>query len=181
MNTKGFTLMEILAVLLVLAVVISFAMPGIRAVRDEITYHQAKTAAVKMADAVRLYYKDTKGVTFDPEGPTIAGKTESASDDSVSAREAAQAACNTQLLSGIPGANNNVTTTLTQLFACGYLSVKDFEGLPYEFSSRKDWLEDPDIVLLVRAVGTEAARRHAGDTWCVYRDHSVTEECPKLD
>ena len=181
MNTKGFTLMEILAVLLVLAVVVSFAMPGIRAVRDEITYHQAKTAAVKMADAVRLFYKDTKGVTFDPEGSAIAGKTEPASDDSVPAREAAQAACNTQLLSGIPGANDNVMTDLTQLFACGYLSVKDFEGLPYEFSSRKDWLEDPDIGLLVRAVGTEAARRHAGDTWCVYRDHSVTEECPKLD
>ena len=46
---KGFTLMEILAVLLVIAVVVSMAAPVFRAIRFEVKNSQAKAAASKLA------------------------------------------------------------------------------------------------------------------------------------
>ena len=55
---KGFTLMEVLAVLLVIAVVVSFAVPVLRAIISEVNYQRAKTAGVKMAEAIRIFYKD---------------------------------------------------------------------------------------------------------------------------
>ena len=61
MMKKGFTLMEILAVLLILAVVASFAVPVIRSVRADIRYQSAKSSALKMAEAIRSYYTNTKG------------------------------------------------------------------------------------------------------------------------
>ena len=55
MNKQGFTLMEILAVLLVIAVVTTFAVPVIKSVRKEVQYRQATFAAAKMAEAVRAF------------------------------------------------------------------------------------------------------------------------------
>ena len=65
-QNKGFTLMEILAVLLVIAVIASFAMPIVKSVREEMRYQKAKAAAVQLAEAVRSFYTDSKGcLTFD--------------------------------------------------------------------------------------------------------------------
>lgn len=50
--------MEILAVLLVIAVVASFAVPIIRSVRSEMRYQRAKTAALKIAEAMRMEAHD---------------------------------------------------------------------------------------------------------------------------
>ena len=61
MNKKGFTLMEILAVLLVIAVVVSMAVPVLRSVRYEVKNGQAKNAAHKLAQAVRTYYQVSRG------------------------------------------------------------------------------------------------------------------------
>ena len=172
MNSKGFTLMEVLAVLLILAVVVMFAMPGIRFVRDEVRYGQAKNAAVKMADAMRTFYQDSKG--YRPVG-VLKGKLEQEDADSLSVVAAAQGDCAHAGYSGVPSADNGGTVDLAQLFACDYLSTKDFAGLPYQFEA-SDGLFEADPSILVQAIGTAAAgTRHGGDRWCVYRDSSVSE------
>ncbi len=179
MNSKGFTLMEVLAVLLILAVVVTFALPGIRLVRDEVRYGQAKNAAIKMADAMRVFYQDSKG--YRPVG-VLKGKLEADDNDSVenpvSVVTAAQGSCDHAGYNGVPSSGTSGGTlhaALAQLFACDYLSTKDFVGLPYQFVAN-DGLFNADPSILVVAVGTEAAGpRHAGDSWCVYRDSSVSE------
>lgn len=185
MNTKGFTLMEILAVLLILAVVVMFAIPGIRAVRNEIYYQQAKSAAVKMAEAMRSYYQNTKGVRINtgvlvgklPLGDAATGVT--------SVMDAAQASCRNDMLKGFPPSSQGNTTTsnMSQLFACEYLSVKDFVGLPYRFDANDELYRDNSV--LVRTVGLESAGTHQNEGWCVYKDSSVAETnehgaCPHI-
>ncbi len=121
---KGFTLMELLAVLLVIAVVVSMAVPAFRAVRYEIKNSQAKSAAKKMAEAMHIYYQASRGhkVTgcFTP------------TQDSVI--KTAASSCTSPGAQGIPAYKNGTgSVNVAQLFACGYLSFKDFAGLPYQF------------------------------------------------
>ena len=168
MNKKGFTLMEVLAVLLILAVVVSFAMPGIRFIRDEVQYTQAKNAAVKMADAMRSYYRDSKGVRV--KG-TLEGKKAAGSLNQSVSEVVAEGKC-TVVNTGIPNYTANGRDAIKQLFTCDYLSPKDFVGLPYQFNASDALYEDN---ILVRAIGMEGARRHSSEGWCVYRDASVTE------
>lgn len=128
---KGFTLMEILAVLLVIAVVVSMAVPVFRSVRFEIKNGQAKTAAKKLAEAMRSYYQVSRGLgvrqeCFTPS--TSAGKQ---------IVMAAATTCISPSADGIPyqnsTTNNSSRSSISQLFACNYLSYKDFLGLPYNF------------------------------------------------
>lgn len=123
---KGFTLMEILAVLLVIALVLSLAMPVLRTVRFEMRNSQAKAATRKLAEAVKTYYNVSRGslVTgcFTPS--TAAGKT---------IIQTAPSACNSLASTGIPNTGTAAATPIAQLFACGYLEYKDFVGLPYRF------------------------------------------------
>ncbi|OUO56974.1 prepilin-type N-terminal cleavage/methylation domain-containing protein [Candidatus Avelusimicrobium gallicola] len=128
---KGFTLMEILAVLLVIAVVVSMAVPVFRSVRYEVKNGQAKAAAKKMAEAMRSYYQVSRGLGVKQEcftPSTTAGNA---------VVMAAPSACVSPTSDGIPyqnsTTNNSSRSSLSQLFACGYLSFKDFSGLPYEF------------------------------------------------
>ena len=119
---KGFTLMEVLAVILLLAVVVSFATPVFRAVRFDMKQAQAKTAVKKLAEAVRGYYQVSRG------GMVNACFTSGNLNDLVGA------ACNNPAATGIP--QTTVQTPLdsaAQLFACGFLTVKDFRDLPYTF------------------------------------------------
>ena len=53
--------MEILFVLLVIALVVSFAVPAIRSVRYDVYNSRAKAALKKLAEARRSYYQQTKG------------------------------------------------------------------------------------------------------------------------
>lgn len=161
--------MEVLAVVLILAVVIMFAIPGIRAIRNEIYYQQAKAASVKMADAMRSYYQNTKGYRI--QG-TLVGKLPPATEATglTSVIDAAQVPCN-EVSTGIPTYSTGVAT-MDQLFACDYLSAKDFSGLPYRFEADDTWYAGN---VLVRSIGFNAAGTHAGKGWCVYRDSSVTE------
>lgn len=169
MNNKGFTLMEILAVLLILAVVVSFALPGIRLIRDEVQHSQAKSAASKMAEAMRSFYHDTKGLRV---VGTLVGKLRSGEAEEYSVIYAAAQSCNDRSSTGIPTSTTGGTTGIRQLFACGYLSTKDFAGLPYSFTADGDLFEND---VLIRARGTTDAGRHAGEGWCVYRDSSIAE------
>lgn len=121
--------MEILAVLLVIAVVVSMAMPMFRAVRYEIKNSQAKNAAKKMAEAMLSYYQDSRGRLltgcFTP--------TQTAGETLI---KTAVTACNFAGATGIPAYKRSGGITedaVSQLFACGYLSYKDFVSLPYNF------------------------------------------------
>lgn len=123
-NKKGFTLMEILAVLLLIAVVVSMAVPIFRSVRFDIKNAQAKSAAKKMAEAMRSYYQTTRGGTLNG---CIAGS---------SVRAALTETCAAPAATGIPRKSLPPETNVQdvkQLFTCGNLPVKDFESLPYNF------------------------------------------------
>ncbi len=127
---KGFTLMEILAVLLVIAVVASMAVPVFRSVRYEMKNGQAKAAAKKMAEAMRSYYQVSRGLGIKQECFTPTTTTGS------QVVLAASSVCQSPTSDGIPYQNSTVNDSsrpsVNQLFACGYLSYKDFLNLPYE-------------------------------------------------
>lgn len=117
---KGFTLMEILFVLLVIALVVSFAVPAIRSVRYDVYNSRAKAALKKLAEARRSYYQQTKGSDIT-----------TSSFSAASAGTYAGKSCQAVAASGIPG--SRTTSSVDQLFACGFLDWRDFDGLPYTF------------------------------------------------
>lgn len=120
--------MELLAVLLVIAVVVSMTAPVFRAVRYEIKNSQAKNAAKKMAEAMHTYYQASRGhkITGSFTPTAAAGKNVIMTDSSN---------CSSPGATGIPAYKNGTDSAddVSQLFACGYLSYKDFASLPYEF------------------------------------------------
>lgn len=118
----GFTLMEILFVLLVIALIISFAVPAFRSVRFDVKNARAQAAVKKLAEARRSFYQYSKG--SDIAVGTFTGD---------SAKGLASQTCTENVSSGIPGARN-AASGVAQLFACGFLNWKDFAGLPYVFS-----------------------------------------------
>ena len=125
---KGFTLMEVLAVLLIIAVVASMTVPLLRRVNYQVKNSQAKTAALKLAEALRSYYQTNRGYSIAPGAhfdPTD-------SDDLSDIVMAPASECASPVATGIPSASAG-TQEVRQLFACGYLSFKDFKGIPYQF------------------------------------------------
>ncbi len=126
---KGFTLMEVLAVLLIIAVVASMTVPLLRKVNYQVKNSQAKTAALKLAEALRSYYQTNRGYSIEP------GAFFNPTDPSDLSRivMAPASACSSPVATGIPSTAAG-TQGIEQLFACGYLSFKDFKGIPYIFS-----------------------------------------------
>lgn len=178
MNTKGFTLMEILAVLLILAVITMFSLPAVRATRSLMQHHQAKSAAVKMAEAMRTYYQNTKGylITGSLRGKLIDGDSES-----LSVVNAAEQSCNNAAMTGIPATTASGvsrTSSMVQLFACDFLSTKDFAGLPYTFAAHSDPFNkenNNDDFILLTVTGTTDAGTYKNKSFTVHRDGSVRE------
>ena len=163
---QGFTLMEVIAVLLTLALVIRFMSPMFRRVRDEVRYQQARSAAVKMADAIRSYYQNTKG--YIPEGCIGKGGA------CVAPAVAASRPCNDVAASGIPPTDDDRSVSLWLLFACDYLQAKDFAGLPYNFSSDAEQIftqDDPYLVKVDPRVDESGPRHQSG--FYVSRDMSI--------
>lgn len=130
LNRGGFTLVEILFVLLVIALIINFAMPAIRAVRLDAKNSQAKAALKKIAEARRSYYQKNKG--YDVTGDFSWNMV----DLSQAPRQYAGHACSNVAASGIPAsaaASAGLSNGVDQLFACGFLNWRDFADLPYIF------------------------------------------------
>ena len=177
-NSKGFTLMEILAVLLVIAVIASFAVPLIKSVRREMRYQQAKAAGVQLAEAVRSFYADTKGCLATSKEDSEGFSTEDVVGASLACPE------KHPIAKGIPGSlvsnncDNNEGLYERIVFACNYISPKIFTNLPYTFKvldpRRNDY---PDEVAEAFVKGTENAS--SGDKpreFVVHRDMTVTED-----
>lgn len=157
--------MEILAVMLVIAVVASFAMPVIRSVRAETRYQRAKSAALKMAEAQRTFYRSTKG-------HLIVGNVQGVNIPSV----VAQTTCSNPGSTGIPAQiegqyTNESQDDIAQLFACDYLSPKDFVGLPYTFSANAT---PSNGVLLTVTGNSPQAGRYNNRSFVVNRDMTIT-------
>ena len=144
---KGFTLMEILAVLLVIAVVVSMAAPVFRAIRFEVKNSQAKAAASKLAQQMRTYYQISRG--------RVVGGSFNASDSDVIFTTAA---CVEPNVTGVPSQKSGSTVDVEQLFACGYLAGKDFSGLPYTFylCNPKAGAEQPTECTNTKATASDA-------------------------
>jgi len=125
MNKRGFTLMEVLAVVLILAVVASLAIPGVRAARFETRHSQAKAAAKQLITGINNYRVSSRG------GEVAAGcfSGGSAYFDQV---------CNSGVggNTGIPSQTAQIP--LTQLAPCGFLVAKEFRELPYTFCYKTD-------------------------------------------
>lgn len=152
--------MEVLAVLMIVALIASMAVPVFRYVRREMRYNQTRAAATKMADALRSYYQETKGRYITQEcftGDTDTNVVLATSCDDVSK-------------SGIPGSYSG-TGAVSQLFACGYLNFRDFAGLPYTFCvcnpNGASSACDNASGLFVRVTGTD----NAGDA---YKNRVIT-------
>ena len=159
---KGFTLMEILAVLLIIAVIGGFALPVLKSIRAEIRHHQAKVAALKMAEAMRSFYQNTRGYF-------ITGSINGADVQNISAT---CPTTNAEVL-GIPPSEGDRTRAINLLFACNYLSSKDFINLPYTFVAGAQPF-DTNILLTVTGTG-KVAGKYQDKSFKVYRDMSVEE------
>lgn len=175
MQKNGFTLMEILAVVLIVALVASMAIPVYHTVRNEMRYNQARAAAAKMADALRSFYVRSRGASITANScftPTT----------SAGANVIFEKTCSDITASGIPG-NKSCSSPychVKQLFACGYLSYRDFASLPYEFC-----VCDPNgsatscaskSGLLVRVTGTSDAGKYDGKSFSFDKNMTFTEE-----
>jgi len=127
---KGFTLMEVLFVLLVIALVLSFALPAFRSIRYDIQNARAKNALRKLVEARRSFYQYNKGVDIVPcWNASNAGACSFVGND---AKTYASLTCNNFAASGIPG-QAIAPVSVQQLFACQFLDWKDFKGLYYTF------------------------------------------------
>ena len=175
---KGFTLMEILAVLLIIAVVVSMAVPVFRSVRYEVKNSQAKKAAKAMAEAIRTYYQVSRGVGVQTSCFTPTTDT--------STITAPRSACVSPTEEGIPyqqnaSASNSSRSPLSQLFACGYLSYKDFVKVPYQFCacSTSSGCTVPGVTsttgrVLVTARGVDGAgSKYTKSDYYIYVDRSM--------
>lgn len=120
-NKKGFTLMEILFVLLVIALIVSFALPALRSVRYDIRNSRAKAAVKKLAEARRSYYQYMRG-----------GRVQNGAAFNAETTSMQNATCTNLRASGKPGSSSDAVA-ISELFGCGFLNWKDFVGLPYTF------------------------------------------------
>lgn len=160
-NNQGFTLMEILAVLLVIAVIASFAVPMIKSVRREMRYQKAKSAGMQLAEAVRSFYTNTKGCLPLTDENGFFGP------------DASSGTCpiNHPAKTGIPSTAATCTGGVGAVFGCGYISPKMFVDLPYNFT-----VEDPrtstDNVFIT---GTEQGETD-GLWFKINRDMTITEK-----
>ncbi len=169
---KGFTLMEILAVILVIAVIASFLVPAVRSARAEIAYQRAKTAAIKMAEAMRSYYRDSKGYLLDTDSSVVGTGTYSfgtcPTDSPVWTGE---------ISSQDP---SNKISDVAELFKCNYLTWKDFQGLPYTFTPAAKYennqLDRSVLVTFTALDDAKKAGRYHGQTFNVTHDMKVLED-----
>jgi len=124
--------------------------------------NQAEEAAIKMAEAMRTYYTRTKGGiinnSFSPlSNPEVLNST----------------ACTNVLATGIPHRSVEGSLTISQLFACGYLSPKDFQNLPFQFTANG---RGDAYGCLVTVTGLARAGQYSGKNFYVSRKMVIAEK-----
>lgn len=162
---KGFTLMEILAVMLVIAVIASFLVPAVRSARAEVAYQRAKAAAIKMAEAMRSYYRDSKGYLFDTNS-SVTGTT---------ALTVSGCPSDSPARTGIINTGTKVPRNVKELFDCNYLTWKDFQGLPYTFTPTAT-SGNRSVLVTFTALDDAKAGRYKTKSFHVTHDMKVEED-----
>lgn len=169
--------MEILAVLLVIAVVVSMAVPVFRSVRYEIKNSQAKKAAKELAEAMRTYYQVSRGL-----GVKQTCFTPSSGGQSI----VSATTCNSVAAEGIPYQKSNTSESdraeVNQLFACGYAPYKDFLRIPYEFctcnissggQSSKCQINETSTPYVVLRGASGAGDKYTKEDYYIYVDSAM--------
>ena len=121
MASKGFTLIEILVVLLIIGVLASLGVTQYYKAVEEAKADQASAMVAMIGSAARMYMVDHPSITGFVGGSgqlTTACNQECCYDGF---------GCNT-------GVNGNLAN-LCQIVACGYLSFQDFDCLPYTYEA----------------------------------------------
>ena len=128
---SGFTLVEILFVLLVIMAIIGFALPAFRAIRFSVRNARAQDALAKLGEARASFYQSTKGWDI-RSGPSSKFTGE---DAKAWMSDSDKSQCLSPALTGVPATKFSITAKapVSQLFACGFLDWHDFVDLPYNF------------------------------------------------
>lgn len=165
-SQKGFTLMEILAVLLIIAVILSFAIPAYNSIRFDQRNNLAKEGVKRLSEAIRSYYQNTKGVKIIGHFTGTGLK--------------AVPVCNDFSSSGVPGRGKEAN--IVQLFACGYLSGSEYSELPYTFYScldnnNTDYCHGRPYAVAVGTTETAAGKKYIkeynGVKYYIYLDDAL--------
>ena len=168
-NKNGFTLMEMLAVLLVIAVIASLTVPLMQSVRRDMRYQKAKAAGMQLAEAIRSFYTDTKGCL--PITPA-----ESSGFYAPDAADATVCPPNHTISTGVRnqcGEDNGLHERI--VFACNYVSPKMFVDLPYRFQVMDPRPSGGNNEVFI--VGTEMlSDEETGRTFTIYRDMTFSED-----
>lgn len=164
---KGFTLMEMLFVALVIGLVLSFAVPAIRSVRFDAANARAKSALRKLAEARRSFYHANRG--FDISEGSFVGAPALADCRNLPSAIGAPSTANT--------GSETYNTQYTQLFNCGYLTAKDFENLPYTFYICSSGASEPctSDYYAVAVGNSDAGRTYSGKALGVDKNMNVKE------
>ena len=128
---KGFTLMEVLAVVMVLALVGAMAVPSFRSVNADQKFRRARMAAVKVAQAIKSNYNRTALLPLN--NTSFDGNNE----ESMVGNLTTDVVCDDNTQTGIPRRSLNAglsSISFKTMFLCGSLLVQDFKGLPYRFT-----------------------------------------------
>jgi len=155
---KGFTLMEMLAVVLILAVIFSFGVPAWRAVRFDIKNAQAHEAAQKLADAMRAFYLDNRGQKITPT-------CFSGTDTHIFLQDS----CYGAGVIGKPVSGTLDRVDVGVLFGCRYLRMEEFHELPYTFCIAPNYTnvgkdKMPDLAQLINK-GIYLTPDYSDNTW----------------
>ena len=162
-KNKGFTLMEIIFVILLIALIVNFALPAFRAVLYDVKNSRAKTALKKLAEARISFFKTPRGYDIQygyftaEQAKTWAGEACEGNENPV--------------VTGIPS-NSTSLKPASILFQCGFLDCCDFENLPYYFyicnlNNATDSYPCNKTNVYAGAIGTDKAgkkyKEHSGD------------------
>lgn len=164
--------MEILFVVVVIALLLSFAMPAFRSVRYDIKNARAQHALKKLAEARRSFYQYSKGVDLNYDGGENVGYF-SAADAQTLATETDTYKCQNLAASGVPGGSVS-KVEIRQLFLCKFLDWRDFVDLPYTFyvcnvNAAKITVPCNRLGVYAGAVGTsEAGSKYVSSAYYMY-------------
>ena len=156
--------MELLAVIMLIALIASFAVPAYRSIRAERQFRRARSAAVLLLEGIRQAKQKT--------GRPLRTNTDFTPTDGIPYNTAG---CTDDAATGIPRRSNlqrnGADYTIEELFACGYVNSRDFEKLPYSFTYTYG---GPDAPSYITFTGIDGAGKYE-DRSFKYENEKITE------
>jgi len=113
MNNKGFTLTEVMVVVIIIAILVTISVPFLLGYARDARNDRAKSALILIAQGYKNFKTDFPGVSVPPGSRQVTKQTLVANNTSCS----------------IPGA----TASAANLIQCGYIVNRDYANLKYNF------------------------------------------------